>query len=102
MKAKENKENKESKLEISKLGGKMEHIITKNAYLLLNFEGNQIDELECPLKITYPVEFGGFLCTISGYQNKKLVEYIIPHNRYFLEIRQIEEENEGKERKEGE
>lgn len=69
-------------------------IITKNAYLLINFEGSQVDELECPLKITYPMEFGGFLCTISGYQNKKLVEYVIPHNRYYLEIRYVEEEKE--------
>lgn len=67
-------------------------IITKNAYLLINFEGSQVDELECPLKITYPMDFGGFLCTISGYQNKKLVEYVLPHNRYYLEIRYMDEE----------
>jgi hypothetical protein len=68
---------------------------------LLNFEG-QIDELESPLKITYPMDFGGFLCTISGYQNKKLVEYVIPHNRYYLEIRYIEDEKEKEKEKEKE
>ena len=83
---------KEVKVEKTKTNESI--VITKNAYLLLNFEGNQIDELECPLKITYPMEFGGFVCTISGYQNKKLVEYVIPHNRYYLEIRYIDEEKE--------
>jgi len=84
---KETKETKETK-EITQESV----IITKNAYLLINFEGSQVDELECPLKITYPMDFGGFLCTISGYQNKKLVEYVLPHNRYYLEIRYMDEE----------
>jgi len=77
----------------------MEKIILEHAYLLINFENGQIDELECPIKIAYPSELAGSAC-ISGYQNNKLVEYIIPHNRYFLEIRHInpEEEKEAKEK----